>query len=62
MNKGQHTGPPVHGCILLIPSDLFTALEREAARRGLTPEAMLLRVLEWWVARTTEKQLAGSGG
>jgi len=36
----------VRGCILLIPSELFTAAEREAERQGLSLEEFILALLE----------------
>jgi hypothetical protein len=36
----------VRGCVLLIPSELFTAAEREAERQGLSLEAYILTLLE----------------
>jgi hypothetical protein len=36
----------VRGCVLLIPSELFRAAEREAERQGLSLEAYILTLLE----------------
>lgn len=55
MSTGPPTNQAVHGCILLIPSDLFAALEREATGHGLSPEVYLLKLLESRVERTTQK-------
>lgn len=62
MSVGQHTRREVHGCILLIPSDLFRDLEREATRQGLSPEAFLLRLLESRIERTRGEEPTGRRG
>ena len=36
----------VRGCVLLIPSELFTAAQREAERQGLSLEEFILALLE----------------
>jgi hypothetical protein len=59
MTESQDTNRAVHGCILLIPSDLFAALEREATGHGLSPEVYLLKLLESRVERTTQKGSTG---
>jgi hypothetical protein len=54
MTVEKHATREIHGCILLIPSDLFRALEREAARQALSPEAFLLRLIESRVAESED--------
>jgi len=61
MTVEKHATREVHGCILLIPSDLFRALEREAARQALSPETFLLRLLASRVAQSEEAPAARHG-
>lgn len=46
MEAARQPERQLRGCVLLIPSDLFTAAEREAERQGLSLEAYILALLE----------------
>lgn len=52
----------IRGCILLIPSELFKAAEREAERQALSLEAYLLALLERRVRQAREAEWTGQGG
>lgn len=56
VEAAQQPERQVRGCVLLIPSELFTAAEREAKRRGLSLEAYILSLLECRVQETEPGQ------
>jgi predicted HicB family RNase H-like nuclease len=56
MEALRHPGRQVRGCVLRIPSDLFTAAEREAKRQGVSLEAFLLTLLECRLQKTESEQ------
>lgn len=46
MEAARQPERQVRGCVLLIPSELFTAAEREAERQGLSLEEFILALME----------------